>query len=181
MVADGGIVVVFVVVAELGARTQSKEWGEELAAAPWKERRQHVAADAGFLSREEEAVMVQWSMHHCHGQFRGSGQRHRAVSHRIGSGRYVANGRLNNYLVSCSWTDELDKNFISFVCPSALAAESLAKVRVIDGKTNGKKWIPFVRPSVRPSVGARAVESSANDRWTDRRKDIDSKDMAGKD
>ena len=38
-----------------------------------------------------------------------------------------------------------------------------------------------IRPSVRPSVGARAVESSANDRWTDRRKDIDSKDMAGKD
>ena len=58
VVVDGGVVVfVFVVVAELGARTQSKEWGEELAAAPWKERR-HVAADAVFLSREEEAVMV---------------------------------------------------------------------------------------------------------------------------
>ena len=33
-----------VVVAEFfGARTQSKEWGEELAAAPWKARRHDVA------------------------------------------------------------------------------------------------------------------------------------------
>ncbi len=33
-----------IVVAEFfGARTQSKEWGEELAAAPWKARRHDVA------------------------------------------------------------------------------------------------------------------------------------------